>query len=469
MNNTFFFYDLETSGFDPKLHRIMQFAGQRTDMNVQPIGEPINVLVSLSEEVLPDPQAILITGITPQKTREEGYSEAQFMQLLHDQVFLPGTIMVGFNNIRFDDEFMRYTHYRNFHDPYEWGWQDGRSRWDILDVVRLTRALRPEGIEWPVDAEGQATNRLELLSATNGLDHAKAHDALSDVTALIAVTRLIKEKQPKLFEYLLKMRGKKEVAELVNLDNPQPFVYTSGRYPKAVGHTTVAYPVAPGATPGSVIVYDLRHDPSEWANMSPADLRDLRFATFERRQVDGFVPLPAKELSYNKCPAVGPVGVLDAGAQDRLQVDLATIRKHLAKLQSSDLPEKLREAFARESFQKGSDVDAQLYDGFVNNADKPHMGAVRAASMQELADFHPNFTDERLHELLVRYKARNFPQSLNEAEQSAWEAYRAERLQRDLPKFMQQLGTLSTQAQTTHSHFLLGELQLWAESIAPVS
>lgn len=200
---TFFFYDLETSGLDPRRHRIMQFAGQRTDMDLQPVGKPVNILVSLSEEVLPDPGAILVTGITPQKTREEGYSEAEFLKLLHDQVVTPGTIIAGFNSVRFDDEFMRYTLYRNFYDPYEWQWKDECSRWDMLDVVRMTRALRPEGIDWPVDAEGNPTNRLELITARNGLAHENAHDALSDVFALIDVARLIKTKQPKLFEYLL--------------------------------------------------------------------------------------------------------------------------------------------------------------------------------------------------------------------------------------------------------------------------
>src|SRR6266550_4125220 len=301
---TFFFYDLETSGFDPRRQRIMQFAGQRTGMDLKPVGQPVNVLVALSDDVLPDPAAVVLTGITPQKTNDEGYSEADFLRLLHEEVFTPGTIMVGFNNIRFDDEFMRYTLYRNFYDPYEWSWQDGRSRWDMLDVARFTRALRPDGIEWPFDEQGQPMNRLEKLSGVNGLDHEHAHDALNDVQALIAVANLFKTKQPQMFGYLLKMRDKKEVAKLVDLDDPKPFVYASGRYPKATLHTTVALPIAPGGKPGSVLVYDLRHDPADWAGKSVDQLKNIRFAKYEARQAEGFVPLPVKELSYNKCPAV---------------------------------------------------------------------------------------------------------------------------------------------------------------------
>ena len=218
MPKTFFFYDLETSGLNAREARIMQFAGIRTDMDLNPIGEPYNMLVKLNDDVLPSPEALMVTGITPQQTVEDGFTEAEFSKKIIDEVFTPDTIIVGFNNIRFDDEFIRHLLWRNFYDPYEWSYRDGRSRWDLLDVIRMTRALRPEGIEWPVDDKGVATNRLELIASANKIDHFKAHDALSDVEALIAVTKLIRDKQPQLYEYLLKLRDKNEVKKLVNLD-----------------------------------------------------------------------------------------------------------------------------------------------------------------------------------------------------------------------------------------------------------
>lgn len=466
---TFFFYDLETSGIDPRTHRIMQFAGQRTDMNLEPIGEPINILVSLTDEILPDPGAILVTGITPQKTLEEGYSEADFLRLLHDKVVTPGTIMTGFNSVRFDDEFMRYAMYRNFYDPYEWQWQNGRSRWDLLDVVRLTRALRPEGIEWPVDGEGNPTNRLELLTAQNGLKHEAAHDALSDVFALISVAKLIKQKQPKLFDYMLKMRSKQEVSTLVNLDDPQPFVYASGRYSRDFLHTTVALPISAGSKPGSLLVYDLRQDPTLWAGKTVQELKDIRFAPFAKRREPGFVALPAKELACNRCPAVSPVGVVGGDVQNRLKIDLGEIQNNLNKLREGDLTQKMREVFAADDarFAKSKDVDAQLYDGFVGEGDKIKMAAVRAADANSLADFNPSFADERLASLLPRYKARNYARSLTADERAAWEEYRAARINRDLPNFTKELQKLSASADDRQS-FLLQELKLWAESVMPV-
>jgi exodeoxyribonuclease-1 len=467
--NTFFFYDLETSGFDPKRQRIMQFAGQRTDMDMNPIGDPVNVLVALSDEVLPDPAAVVLTGITPQKTQEEGYSEADFLKLLHEEVLTPGTIILGFNSVRFDDEFMRHTLFRNFYDPYEWAWKDGRSRWDMLDVVRMTRALRPDGIEWPFDENGQPQNRLEKLSAVNGLDHQQAHDALSDVLALIAVAKLIKTKQPRIFDHLLKMRDKKAVAELVNLDDPKPVVYASGRYPKEVLHTTAVLPIGPGSKPGSVIVYDLRSDPEQWVGKSVDDLKAIRFTKWEDRQKEGYVPLPVKELAYNKCPAVAPLGVLDEAAQKRIGLDMATIEKHFASLRRSGIIDTMTAVFARDTaFPKSKDVDGSLYDGFINDRDKPKMSAVRAADRETLADFDPGFADERLAALLVRYKARNYPQALSQSEREGWEAYRVERINSDLPRFSTELQRLSREVSDDKS-FLLSELHLWAESIVPFS
>jgi exodeoxyribonuclease-1 len=310
MAKTFFFYDLETSGLDPRNDRIMQFAGIRTDMELNPIGEPYNILVELANDTLPSPRAVLVTGITPQKTREEGYSEADFARLLAEEVFTADTITVGFNNVRFDDEFIRYLFWRTFRDPYEWAWREGRSRWDLLDVVRITRALRPNGIKWPVDKDGKAVNKLELLTRENGLSHEKAHDALSDVEALIAVTALIKSKQPKLFSYLLKMRDKKLVQELVNLENKQPFVYCSGRYQAEFEKTTVAIPLTTGRH-GNVVVYDLRYSPADFAELSVKDLSANIFADSQARRAKSYQPVPIKELVYNKCPAVAPVGVLE--------------------------------------------------------------------------------------------------------------------------------------------------------------
>lgn len=472
----------------------MQFAGQRTDENFELIGEPQNWLIKLTEEVLPDPDAVLITGITPQKSVAEGYTEAEFLQLFYKEVLQPDTVICGFNNIRFDDEFMRATLWRNFYDPYEWQWQDGRSRWDLLDVVRMVRALRPDGIQWPFEQrpadaaqhgpllgseKGKLinipSNRLELLAKANKLTHDNAHDALSDVQATVAVARLLKEKQPKMFDYLFTMRDKKRLATLINSDEPQPFVYTSGRYSSAWEKTTVVWPIGM-ATNGAVLVYDLRQDPAELAKLSDENLRVKAFSRDETTEI-----LPAKALKLNACPAVAPLGVFDEASQNRLGISVKQVEEHLKKLRGiAGFTERLTQLFGafdeerRAGYTKETDSDFQIYDGFVSDQDKTKQRVVRSAGEDELADLSLDFSDERLETLLPRYKARNFPRSLTAAEREAWEEYRVKRIldgahgQLSLQAYAARLGELAKTRTDQASQYLLEELQLYAESIAPI-
>lgn len=474
MQDSFFFYDLETSGFNPRDARIMQFAGQRTDMNLKPIGKPVNQLIRMSDEILPEPDAVLITGITPQQTIADGVTEAEFLRQFHEEVAVPGTIFVGFNSVRFDDEFMRYLHYRNFYDPYEWQWRDNKSRWDILDVVRMTRALRPEGIVWPVDAMGKPTNRLTELTELNGLEHVKAHDALSDVFATIAVARMIQNKQPKLFDYLLRMRQKSQVAALC--ESGQPFLYTSGRYPSEWQKTTAVGVVADHPQRQGSLVFDLRYDPMVFSAMNVEEIMEA----WQRRGDAEGVRLPVKTLQYNRCPAVAPLSVLDDASQDRLQLQATIVQKHFKELQNSGLAKKLLQAlalieekqealFATEAY----DVDAKLYDGFFDGADRTKMSLVRAADADELKTLEVQFSDDRLRSLFPLYKARNFRQLLSDDERELWERFRERRLMSGkqasrAAKFFQRLSELHAQSTTSEEQrYLLEELRLYGESILP--
>lgn len=444
MKQTFFFYDLETSGLSPREDRIMQFAGQRTDLDLNPIGKPINLLIKLDEDTLPSPDAIMVTKITPQQTRLDGLTEREFCDYVMQEIFTPGTIATGYNSVRFDDEFMRHTFWRNFYDPYEWQWKDDRSRWDLLDVVRLTRALRPEGIEWPFRDDGVATNRLELITKLNGIEHKHAHDALSDVEALISVTKLIKEKQPKLYEYLLTMRDKKQVAKLVSLTNPQPFVYACGEYKSDFNKTSVAYPIAEGRN-GSILVYDLRY---ELADSYPT----------------------VKELALNKCPAVAPLGVLDINdGWQKIGLEKSTVEKNLQTLKSH--PEFIEQIKNRPEpeFEKAPDPESALYDAFLDDQDRVRVETIRNAEKTKLANFRPPFKDQRLPELLIHYKAKNFPEILTEQEVKNWEKYRIARLNRQAEPFMKAMQRLQSTNKTLRGDeadpYILEELALWYQSL----
>ena len=469
MAKSYFFYDLETSGLNPRSDRIMQFAGIRTDENLKQIGDSYNLLVKLNDDTLPSPEALMVTGISPQATLSDGYTEAQFAKILYEEIFTPETIAIGFNNIRFDDEFIRYLFWRNFHDAYEWSWKDDRSRWDLLDAVRMTRALRPEGINWPTDAEGKATNRLELLTKENGLAHEKAHDALSDVEALIAVTGLIRDKQPQLFNYLFSMRDKKMVKKLINLDNREPFVYTSGRYNADYNKTTVAFPLTSSKN-GNVVVYDLRYDPTPFFDKSQKELEDIFYASWEERQKKDYTPLPVKDLKYNQVPAVAPVNVLGKeNGWEKIGLTLSEIEKHKKILLSRpDFSEKIRTLFENSpAFKKNINPEAQLYDSFLPDKDRSLLYMIQNANANKLADLQPNFIDERLPELLLHYKARNYPTSLSEEESIKWEEWRAAHINSQLPNFIKSMQKLSSGNLPEDKSFMLEELKLWVESIIP--
>ncbi len=444
-------------------------------MNLKPIGEPDNILIKLNDDVLPQPDAILTHGITPQKSQAEGIGEAQFLKYFMTSVFQTDTIMVGFNNIRFDDEFMRFSLWRNFYDAYEWQWRDNCSKWDLLDVARMTRALRPKGIKWPFATDGQATVRLELLASINKLTHDSAHDALSDVHASIAVGRMIQNKQPKLFDYLLNLRDKTKVEALVG--KRDPLIYTSGRYPSEYQKTTVAVMVGPRANQPGALMYDLRIDPANYINLEPAELAAKWSARGENAPY-----FPVKILSYNRCPAIAPLSVLDDTSARRLKIDALQIDKNFEKFKrAKGFIDKLNAALdivypspQPELIVDQQKVDGQLYDGFVAAADKIKMSAVRATSPDELANFNPDFTDDRLKLLLPLYKARNYPQILSTQEQSWWEAFKTKRLldggeASRAAKYFKRIEELSQQPRLSQDQkYLIEELKLYGESILPL-
>lgn len=482
MQESFYFYDLETSGLNPRSDRIMQFAGQRTDADFNPIGEPDNILVELADDTLPSPGAIMVTGITPQSTKQDGISEREFCQHFMEQVATPGTTIMGYNSVRFDDEFVRAALWRNFYDAYEWQWKDGRTRWDLLDVVRLTRALRPEGIAWPVTPDGKATNRLELLTKLNGISHEHAHDALADVVALIEVTKLIKQKQPQLFDYLYSMRGKRAVAGLINLQNPQPFVYASGRYTSQFDKTTVAFPFA-SAKNDNILVFDLRHNLDDLLRAEQDGTYIEKYGNHwqqahpEKAKID-FSPI-VKVLQYNHCPAVAPLGVLekDDGWQ-KISLTKAQIEENLKALRAHpEFAARMQKLVdERPEFPPAVDPESALYDGFVNDRDRKLCEVVRNNGTEDLADFHPPFADERLPDLLLHYKAKNYPESLAADEAERWEKYRTTRLSQQAPKFMSELTNIQKDLATDKPWagksvedcaYLVEELMLWYESLQP--
>ena len=430
MAASFLFYDLETFGSDPRRTRIAQFAAVRTDTDLKLIDEPISFFVQPANDLLPSPVATLITGITPQHAWREGVNEAEAFARIAEEMSRPETCTLGWNSLRFDDEFVRHGLFRNFYDPYEREWRSGNSRWDLLDVMRLAHALRPEGIVWPQREDGATSFKLEHLALANDVRQGDAHEALSDVHATVGMARKFRDAQPRLWEYALKLRDKRFAASLLDTVALTPALHVSQRYPAS---RLCAAPVLPLARhprfDNRIIVFDLDGDPEALLDLEASDIAD-RLYTPAADLPPGEQRVPLKEVHLNRSPALVAWSHLREEDFLRLQIDRIAVEAAAERLRpfATQLAEKMRQVFGSERADDKSDVDASLYDGFIADGDKRRLAEVRATPPEHLDKREFGFKDPRLDELLFRYRARNWPGTLTQAEQLRWDGYRRQRL-----------------------------------------
>ena len=480
---TFYWHDYETFGRVPRRDRPSQFAGIRTDAELNEVGQPLMLYCQPPLDTLPDPEACLLTGILPQTCAERGVPEHAFADAIERELAQPGTVGLGYNTIRFDDEVTRHLFWRNLLDPYAREWQNQCGRWDLLDVVRTTWALRPEGITWPKHDDGRPSFKLEHLTAANGLTHEAAHDALSDVRATIAMARLIRQAQPKLWDFCLKLRKKDAVLAEAGLDKPRsawkPFVHISGMYGVERGCMALVYPLAPHpSNKNEVLVWDLAEDPAPLFQLGAADIR-TRIFTRSDELPEGVTRLPIKSLHINKSPiVVGNLKVISAELQAKWSMDMDRALAHAEWLapRVTQMDGIWAEVYSRDERGRAAvDVDEDLYGGFVGNEDRRVLQRLKALTPEQLADKHPQFVDERLEEVVFRYRARNFPDTLNDDERARWEALRHARLHEGegggltLQAFFERIDALSETLSDDdeRGQDILGALYDWAEQIAP--
>jgi exodeoxyribonuclease I len=473
MGNTFYWHDYETFGVDPSKDRPSQFAGLRTDENLDPIGEPLVIYCKPQKDILPAPMACLVTGITPQHALEHGLPEPEFMAQIHAQLAMPGTCGVGYNSVRFDDEVTRYSLYRNFYDPYQREWKNGNSRWDIIDMLRLCRALRPEGIEWPDHEPGRPSFRLEDLTKANDIAHEAAHDALSDVTATIAMAKLVKQKQPRLFDYVVNHRSKKVISEMLNVQQRKPFFHISGMLSKEHMYGAIMMPLAMHPTNSNgVICVDLSADPEALISLNVEEIQRRVFTRAEELAA-GEERIPLKVVHVNKVPVVTTHKLVDQAAADRLAIDVLVCEQHWQRLNQIDLKAKLQQIFAEQEFPPKPEAEQQLYGGFLPGQDKPLLDEVRRASLDDFKQHSFHFTDGRYNQLLFSYRARYFADSLSAEEQKTWHDSCKWRLTDENSGYLtleQQAGEINTllsdSSLSKEKRAVLASLQHWASNIA---
>ena len=464
---TFYWHDYETFGVDPRADRPAQFAGLRTDAELNALEEPLEVWCRLSPDYLPHPEACLLTGIGPASVARLGLRERDFITAIHAQLARPETCTVGYNSLRFDDELTRTTLFRNLLDPYGREWQNGNSRWDLLDVLRLARAFRPEGLVWPELEDGTPSFRLEHLTAANGIPHGAAHTALADVQATLALARKLKAAQPRLWEYALKARNKHWVRTQVDPGHPQAIIHVSGMFKAAQGAFSLMWPV--GDQPGrsnEIILWDLRQGFEEFLDLDVAALRERMFTSSEALALKGWTRLPVKTLHTNRCPmVVRDLRMLTPAVAERYGIDPAAAAARGAALQAQPgFLERLRAA-SGSHYPGGEpqDPDFSIYaGGFFSAGDRGWMDRIVSTAPQELAGLKPVFQDKRLAELFFRYRARNWPELLTPAEATRWQAHCRSRLEQ--PAVASLLGIEAFRATLERCRALHpGKVELWQE------
>ena len=473
---SFLWHDYETFGAYPMLDRPAQFAAIRTNADLEQVGEPVNWYCQPATDVLPHPIASLITGITPQEAREKGLIEAEFAARIHTEMMEPNTCTAGYNSIRFDDEFSRNLFYRNFYDPYEREYKNNNSRWDLIDLARMCYSLRPDGIEWPSRDDGMPSFKLEHLSAANSILHEGAHEALSDVLATIGLARIIKNRQPRLFDWALKMRDQHLVKQLLNPAEPKPVLHTSSRIPANRGCTTLVMPVSVYPDrPKSVIVYDLMTDPEPLLNATADAIHDRVF-TSAGDMPENVQRIPLKAVHLNHVPMIAPAATLKGVDCKRIGLDPQLCFSNAEKIKPvlASVRNKVMDVFRPHPCSENHDPDHMIYSGgFFPREDRALMDKIRSSRPDMLASTHWPFKDQRLPEMLFRYRARNFPDSLSTEEHQQWQEQRLARL--NAPADTRQLsikafGTEISAAREAysgdgHAQKILDQLESWANEI----
>jgi exodeoxyribonuclease-1 len=470
MTASLYWYDFETTGTDSIVDRPLQFAGLRTDLDLEEIAEPQNFLCKPGNDVIPQPDALLVTGIMMSDIEARGICERDFASRILEEFSVPQTCVAGFNNLRFDDEFTRQMLYRNFQDPYAREWRSGNSRWDVIDLFRTAYALRPEGFNWPERKTGVPSFRLEDLARANGLPHLDAHDALADVRATIEVTRRLRLAQPRLYDFLFTLRDKKAVLQQLYPLGKQPVVHVSSMYPAAKGCAAIVLPICqhPGNNNG-VIAFDLSQATSKLLDANPAELSRLIFSKAAELEASGDDRVALKTIHVNRCPSVAPLNTLDHAAAARLGIDLNLCNDRFSELKGvSGLVEKIQEAYALNRFAENDDPDFQLYSGgFFSDVDRNTMHAVIGASAAQLSGFAGKFQDDRLDEMLFRLKARNYPEQLNAEESARWNEWRRVRWREDdiLASARRRIDELQASAVVENDRAVLQDLSGYLDSL----
>ena len=439
--NDYVFYDYETFSSSVK-GAVSQFAAIRTDSRFR-ILEKTDIFCQCAQDTLIEPEACFITGITPVDTLS-GMTEYEFAHYINE-LFLAkkNTYIVGYNNNFFDDEVTRNMLYRNGVDPYAWAWKGFNKRLDVLPLVRLVAALRPGVLVIPevddVDDSGRVVGKkvsfkLEHLSAANGIVHENAHNALSDVEALIAILDIISTKAPDLFTAYLNNSDKKAVTSFVQSNDT--FGFSHFRFGRKSLYAAPARLMGE-IKDGKYLSWDLRVSPEPYLASSDDELRAMLSMTRSERVEAGF-PETHGFLTFkvNGLPALFDKELLTNEIRQKLGFDDGALAANEQMLADNDAFINRMTAIYRDTQYAPipDDTDLNLYcsdnGGFFTQEESLWITEFRRASSwaERLAFWATLDECSRLKLIFFRVIGRNSPESFYGEFKEAWEMYVSARL-----------------------------------------
>lgn len=425
---TFLFHDYETYGKDAIKDRPSQYAAIRTDENLNIIGEDTEYYCFPQIDTIPSPIACLITGITPNNIIERSrdpvlrntvFNEYDFFKKINAQFSEPNTCVLGFNTLEFDDEVTRHGLYRNMFSPYEREWKNGCSRWDMINVVRAFAYLFPDDIKVPV-LNGKPVFKLEYLGAENNLDITRAHDAVSDVYTTIALAKLIKEKQPKFWDYTFSNKGKKQVMQIVEKHNNEMLFACSSYFGYETKYIQPVFFVKQDANDNNNFIMLKMDDLDNIKRLLSMDAENVQEALYAQLS-EGEKRIPIHMTKINQCPILFSAEGLEANGVITKEEFIKNTPKYNEYLDNfkfvqenqSEIFNLITKAFAsRKGFKDTVDPDIGLYSEFIPTSDNPKMETfhhhIKDGQMLQYLFKRDFFTDNRLNQLSKRIIMRNF-------------------------------------------------------------
>lgn len=395
---SFVFFDTETTGLKPGFDQIVHFAAIRTDANLEKI-DRFEARSRLLPHVLPHPTALRTNGLPiAQLVDRDLPSHYEMVRAIRQKLLSwSPSVFVGYNSIRFDEEMLRHALFQTLHPAYLTS-NHGNCRADVLSLVMAASAISPTCLTVPTNSKGRATFRLEQIAAANDIAHVKAHDAMADAAATLALCRCVMERSSELWQRFVRFSNKATVADFV--DSEDGFFLTEFFGNEAYHSPVVCIGKDPEQSNGRFCL-TLDGDVDRFSAMTDDDMQAAL----------GLKPSPIRRLRINAAPTLtalheAPELMLNGGASEEMEARGQRIKTN------PSLCARLVAAYiaSRKPYQPSPHVEGRLYDGFPGPDDEARMAEFHDVSWPDAFSISQRFDDERLRVFgsrLVYFEARS--------------------------------------------------------------